>query len=136
MAIEAASRGASPVTVVDRSPTSLACIRENVGAVGAAVRIVRADATAWSEPADLVYLDPPFRDPITPWLLRAAPLATRRLVAEARRPVDWPEIPGFTLDRARDYGDTSVALYVRVGAAAGVAEDEVVGNDPGVIEGE
>lgn len=134
MAIEAASRGADPVTVVDRSPTSLACIRQNVAAVGAAVRVERADAATWREPADIVYLDPPFRDPIPPWLERAAPLARRWLIAEARRPVDWPEVPGFTLDRSREYGDTAVALYVRIGTV-GTAEDQVVGDDSAVVEG-
>lgn len=114
MAIEAASRGAAPVTVVDRAASSLACIRANVRAVGAAVKVVQADATAVRDAADLVYIDPPFRDPIGPWLTRAADLCRRVLVAEARAPVEWPELPGFELDRARAYGDTALAIYVRV----------------------
>ncbi len=134
MAIEAASRGAAPVTVVDRNAASLACIRANVAAVGAPVKVVQGDAGSARVEADLVYLDPPFRDPIAPWLARAAPLCRRLLVAEARTPVDWPEIPGFDLDRARAYGDTAVALYVRVGSAAGRAEDAVVREDRGVVE--
>jgi 16S rRNA (guanine(966)-N(2))-methyltransferase RsmD len=135
MAIEAASRGAAPVTVVDRSAKSVACIRANAQALGAELRVVFGEASARMEPADLVYLDPPYRDPILPWLERAAACCRRVIVAEARAGVDWPEaLPGFVLDRARTYGDSSVALYVRSGAAAGGPEDAVVGDDRGVIE--
>lgn len=134
MAIEAASRGASPVTVIDRSAGSLACIRANVAAVSADVRVVQGDAASAKVEADLVYLDPPFKDPIAPWIERAAALARRMVVAEARAPVEWPDIVGFELDRARTYGDTAVALYVRVGALPGGAEADVVGDDAGVVE--
>lgn len=135
MAIEAASRGAAPVTVVDRNAGALACIRANVAAVGAPVRVLQGDATSAGPSADLVYLDPPFKEPIRPWLERAAALSLRVIVAEARAPVDWPvSLPGFTLDRSRAYGDTAVALYVRVRADAGGPEAEVVGDDRGMIE--
>lgn len=134
MAIEAASRGADPVTVVDRSAASLACIRANAAAVGATLRVVAGDATNTRIEADLVYLDPPFRDPIARWLAVAAPLCRRVLVAEARAPVEWPELPGFELDRSKTYGDTAIALYVRAGADAGGAEADVVGDDGAVVE--
>lgn len=140
IAIEAASRGASPVTVVDRNAAALACIRENVAALGANVRVVSGDAANPRPPADFVYLDPPFKEPIRPWLERAAALCLRVIVAEARAPVEWPErlrgdgVHGFALDRARTYGDTAVALYVRIGADTGGAEADVVGDDRGVIE--
>ncbi len=135
MAIEAASRGAAPVTVMDRNAAALACIRANVAAVGADVRVVAGDAAVARSPADLVYLDPPFKEPIQPWLERAAALCRRMIVAEARSPVEWPaSLPGFTLDRARTYGDTAVALYVRIGADAGGAEADVVGDDRAVVE--
>jgi len=126
MAVEAASRGAAPVTVIDRNTSSLSCIRANVAAVGAEVRVVQGDAAHARVEADLVYLDPPFRDPIAPWLARGAELCRRVLVAEARAPVEWPELPGFVRDRTREYGDTAIALYVRVGSAAVGAEDEVI----------
>ncbi|MFN7146324.1 MAG: RsmD family RNA methyltransferase [Myxococcota bacterium] len=134
MAIEAASRGASPVTVVDRNAGSLACIRANVAAVSADVKVLQGDAASTRVEADLVYLDPPFKDPIGPWIQRAAALARRMVVAEARAGVEWPEVPGFAIDRAKVYGDTAVALYVRVGTLPAGAEDAVVGQDRGVVE--
>ncbi len=121
MAIEAASRGASPVVCVERAAVTARAIRANVVALGAAVDVVVADAAGWSQAADLVYLDPPFREPIAVWIARAAPLALRVLVAEARAPVDWPEIEGFELDRSRRYGDTAVGIYTRTAASGGRA---------------
>lgn len=136
MALEAASRGASPVTVVEQSVQAAAAIRANVEALGASVRVRVGDARRLPlDSADLVYLDPPFREPIGPWIARAAPLTTRVLVAEARSGVAWPAAPdGFTLQRARAYGDTALALYVRAGALAGGAEADEVGDDSGVVE--
>jgi 16S rRNA (guanine966-N2)-methyltransferase len=138
MAIEAASRGAAPVVVVDRSAQSAACIRENARAVGADLSVRIGDAGRIRlDPADLVYLDPPFSEPIAPWIARAAALCRRVIVAEARAPADWPEPPeGFALEARKTYGDTAVALYVRVGADAGGPEADVVGDDRGVVEGD
>lgn len=113
MAIEAASRGAGPVTCVECKTEVARAIRANVGALGAAVDVHLADAASWGAPADFVYLDPPFRDPIEPWLLRTAHLAKRLLVAEARAPVSWPALADFVLARQRAYGDTAVAVYAR-----------------------
>lgn len=136
MAIEAASRGAAPVTVVERSPQAAAAIRTNLERLGVPARVRVGDARRVPlDPADLVYLDPPFREPIEPWIARAAPLARRVLVAEARAGGEWPPAPeGFAPPRARTYGDTAVALYVRVGTNAGGAEADEVVDDGGVVE--
>jgi 16S rRNA (guanine966-N2)-methyltransferase len=135
MAIEAASRGAAPVWVVDRDRGALAAIRQNVA--GTPVEVIVGDAARARLPeADLVWLDPPYADDIADWLRRFAPRARRLLVAEARAGVAWPELEGWSLDADRSYGDTAVALFVRVGAQPGVAEADVVGEDPGVVEAE
>jgi 16S rRNA G966 N2-methylase RsmD len=127
MALEAASRGAAPVTVVDRSATSLACIRSNVAALGAPVTVIQADASAVRVRADLVYLDPPFREPIAPWLALAGKLSDLHVVAEARAPVAWPELAGFELEKAKTYGDTAVAVYTRRAQAGGEEVSEPSG---------
>lgn len=138
MALEAASRGASPVVVVERNAAAAAGIRRNLASMGADVELRVGDAMRLPlAPADLVYLDPPFKEPIGPWIARAAPLARRVVVAEARAGVTWPDPPeGFALERTRTYGDTAVALYVRGGALAGGPEADVVGDDGGVVEDE
>jgi 16S rRNA (guanine966-N2)-methyltransferase len=113
VALEAASRGAQ-VTVVDRSTASLRAIRRNVEALGAPVRVLGQDAAAPPPgPFTIVFLDPPWAEPVATWLQRAAPVCGQILVAEARAPAAWPEVPGFRLHRDRRYGDTALALYRR-----------------------
>lgn len=135
VALEAASRGARPVTVVERSPAAAAAIRKNAAAVGVPVDLRVADARLARLPrAELVYLDPPYRDPIGPWLVRAAGLATRWLVAEVRRGAVPPAVEGFVLDTERRYGDTTLLLYVRRRTEAGGEEANRVGEDAAMVE--
>lgn len=123
MALEAASRGASPVTVVDRDPAAIRAIERNAAACGLAVGCLRGDARALQLPAaDIVFLDPPYADDIAAWLAIGAPRAGRIVIGEARAGVAWPDLPGFELERSRAYGDCALALYVRIGTPAGGAE--------------
>jgi 16S rRNA (guanine966-N2)-methyltransferase len=68
LGLEARSRGAARVTLVERDPRALEAIRRNVAAVGLdAVEVLAADvvrratdATLPGAPFDLVLLDPPY----------------------------------------------------------------------------
>lgn len=66
LGLEAASRGAARVVMVDSSAAAVAQIRENVELLRLErVRVEQADATSWldrtpPEPADIVFLDPPY----------------------------------------------------------------------------
>ena len=69
LGFEAASRGASPVTLVERDPVVAAALREHraqLGADAANLVIRETDALAWLEltpqPQDIVFIDPPFAD--------------------------------------------------------------------------
>lgn len=134
--IEAASRGAAPVWIVERDRAALAAIRRNVAGLPAAIHVLAGDARSVPlQPADLVYLDPPYRDPVEGWLLRASALTRRVLVVEARRREDFPPAPeGFTLARVRHYGEASLGLYERVGAGAVAAPADEVLEDAPMIE--
>ena len=117
MALEAASRGAGPVTVVERDARAAAAVRANAAALGAALRVRVEDAArAALDPADLVFLDPPYADGVERWLARGASLCTRVLVMEARSGARWPaSVEGargdLNLSRERAYGDTVVGVY-------------------------
>ncbi len=81
LGFEAASRGASRVTMVERDPHAYAVLQQNVGLLGGeALKCVRGDALRFlgttTERYDLVLLDPPFR---LDWLLRVEPLLPRVL---------------------------------------------------------
>ena len=80
LGIEALSRGAARVVLVDRSPAATSAIRANLVAVGTlpgAATVVCADALGWAsgpQPAegwDLVLADPPYSWRSWPALLGA-----------------------------------------------------------------
>ncbi len=112
MAVEAWSRGARPVTAIDRAPRSLAAIRRNIEAVGAGVEVLASDVARASVVADVVYLDPPFADDIATWIAQVASMSRQVLVAESRAGAKLPEAAGsLPLDRVYTYGDTQLAVY-------------------------
>lgn len=112
MAIEAWSRGARPVTAIDRAPRSLAAIRRNSEAVGAALEILSSDVTQASVTGDIVYLDPPFADDITNWIAQLGSMSRQVLIAESRAGSPVPAIAGsLPLDKVYTYGDTQLAVY-------------------------
>ncbi len=116
MAIEAISRGAGPVRIVERDRRAAALIRQRLAALGVGAetaKVIEGDAlTLRLEPADLVFADPPYADDPGRWLPVAAARCSRVLVAEAREGAAWPETVGaLTLDRVRVYGDTALAIY-------------------------
>lgn len=121
MAIEAASRGAAPVFVGERDSLAAKAIGENLKQLGLLeVRLVIGDVRRPMAPAlsaDVVFLDPPYKEPIEPWILWAAGAAQRFVIAEARAGTAWPQPPsGFTADGVRRHGEAELAFYRRVEA--------------------
>jgi 16S rRNA (guanine966-N2)-methyltransferase len=119
LGLEAASRGARGVVLVDSAREAVAVARRNAAALGlAGVRVVQAPVLRWLAgpdvpAADLVLLDPPYGfddDALAAVLaaLDAAPLASEALVVaerDGRSPEPaWPR--GWEPEEARRYGDT------------------------------
>jgi 16S rRNA (guanine966-N2)-methyltransferase len=118
--LEARSRGASAVTLVERSPKAAAVIRSNAAALGfdgidvvvAPVERLR-DRPVARPRFDVVFADPPYeyaaarlaRDlsalPGGDWLTPGALVVIER---DRRSPWHWPE--GFRSVRERAYGET------------------------------
>ncbi len=127
LGLEAASRGASHVTLVDKVAAASTIARDNASRVRAAApRGAAPDVVVSSQPAqsflggssgvfDLVFLDPPYElgglelthnlEALVPRLAADAVVVLER--ASRDRAPDWPD--GLELDRRKDYGDT--ALY-------------------------
>ncbi len=116
--LEAASRGASAVVLVERDPKAVYSARENVAALGFSGVVVRADDVLrfLHEPAtpfDVVYVDPPYADSadgVLELLAGGGWLAPDGLVVVERdsrgAPPAWP--PGIVADRDRRYGDSTL----------------------------
>lgn len=119
LGLEALSRGAAHVLLVEAEQKAVQAIKANVAAVGldgAVVQPARAEqvlAGAPAEPYDLVLADPPYALAGTVVTELLARLVERWLAPEAlvvverpRRaePLDWP--PGLVAQRERRYGET------------------------------
>lgn len=133
--IEALSRGAASVVFVDRNPSCLSVIRQNLSRLGMQdkARVVRADATqlpfGLGGPFDLVFMGPPYHDEhFTPFHLTGPTLR-----AVARIDVLAPEAwvvgqhhkkenlvipPGWDRFREEIYGDTRLSFFVRAAEKA------------------
>ena len=104
LGFEAASRGASRVTLVEHDQGAYAVLGQNAQALGSSkLELVRGDAVKFANSThqryDLIFLDPPFRQA---WIERVAPLVPRlanpgaRLYIEAEHAVeslgDWHRV--------------------------------------------
>lgn len=85
LGMEAASRGAARVLMVELAPPVARALKENIDRLGAGdiVELLRKDgvefATSSSQRFDVVFLDPPYRQG---WLDKVAPLLPRLLSEE------------------------------------------------------
>ena len=126
LGLEAASRGAAVVTLVERSTAAAQICRRNAAAVLKAApatakpaihvvaTTVQSFLSASTAEFDLVFVDPPYEHSDDE-LAHALKTLASRLSAEAIVCVerstrtgepDWPQ--GLVLDRRKDYGETAV----------------------------
>jgi len=120
LGIEALSRGAKEVTLVDADARAVAVINENLqltDLAGPQARAVRADALAWAashghEQVDVVIADPPYE--FDAWLsLLERFTGAAMVLLEHRKEVEVGG--GFAVLRRYRYGGTLVTLAARTG---------------------
>jgi 16S rRNA (guanine966-N2)-methyltransferase len=119
--LEAASRGATRVTLVERDPRAARVIRENIATVAVTgVELVESNVATFLERApagtsgfDIVFVDPPYAEPVTEvlrrlragaWLAPSAVVCVERASRDAG-PV-WPD--GVDGLRSRRYGESTL----------------------------
>ena len=117
--IEAASRGAGRVLCVEREPRALGVLRANVEALDVHVIDVSSEPAERllrdkpDEPYDIVYVDPPYAEPVDDvlalldahgWLTPTAVVVVERATRDSAP--GWPA--DLVLDRSRRYGDTTL----------------------------
>jgi 16S rRNA (guanine966-N2)-methyltransferase len=120
LGLEALSRGATTVTLVEEQPQALSALRSNVDALGAPATVVDADVTRFLQrpptPYDVVLLDPPYDvdvDPVlsalVPWLSEGAVVVVERRTRGAA-----PTPPGeLRALRSRRYGEATLWYFSR-----------------------
>lgn len=132
LGLEAASRGAESVVLVERDRAAAKVAQRNAEAVaksGAARALVEQVAVApflqrSGRSFDLVFIDPPYDlpdDELTVVLVDLAPLLAHpaTVVVERSRKAGPLDPPGdLEVERTRDYGDTTLHYLATTGAPA------------------
>ena len=122
LGLEALSRGAASVTLVEDDPSTVSALRANVELVGLpGVSVVADSAERYlSAPTaggyDLALVDPPYDDDVAPvlelllpWLSEGAVVAVERRSRD--RALGWPD--GYRPERSRRYGEATLWYAVR-----------------------
>ena len=123
LGLEAASRGAAEVVMVDTSRAVVGRLRQHKQALGAeAIEIVQADALGYlhqpARPFDIVFLDPPYRKGLLQsscqLLVEGGWLAPGGYVyLEAERELGEPALPpGWALHRSKTAGQVGYHLAI------------------------
>ncbi|MGN6475572.1 MAG: 16S rRNA (guanine(966)-N(2))-methyltransferase RsmD [Mycobacteriales bacterium] len=116
--LEAASRGAVPVTLVERDARAARVIRANIATLGAPdVELVESSVERFLEREpqgyEVVFIDPPYADPVAEvlarlaangWLIPGAVVCVER-ASRGAAPA-WPA--GIEELRSRRYGDSAL----------------------------
>jgi 16S rRNA (guanine(966)-N(2))-methyltransferase RsmD len=124
--LEALSRGAARVVLVERDPAALRALRANLAALGAgraAARVVAGDVlaalrdlAAHEEAFDVVFLDPPYAGTLVARTLEALPGAGvcrpgAEVVVQHSTRTALPPVRGLVGGRrARRFGDTALTF--------------------------
>ncbi|HWL60009.1 MAG TPA: 16S rRNA (guanine(966)-N(2))-methyltransferase RsmD [Microbacteriaceae bacterium] len=132
LGLEAASRGAAVVQLVERDPKAAAIAKQNAALVADAagpaerpcIAVAAAAVQTWLSGAadgeagwDLVFIDPPYElteDALTAALASVVPLlaADAWVIVERSTRSPAPTVPlGLAPGRRRDYGETAVHWY-------------------------
>jgi 16S rRNA (guanine966-N2)-methyltransferase len=124
LGLEALSRGALTVTLVERDPRACGVIQQNAQSTNLRGAMVRRAAVATflkraTDTVDLVLVDPPYADTedevdavlalLPPWLAAGALVVVER-DSRSRTPA-WPE--ALTPEEPRVYGETTLHLASR-----------------------
>jgi len=122
LGIEAASRGAGEVTVVDQSREALALIRENVRRAGVTVQVCQSEALAFLERCgsyDLIFLDPPYDSELTKnalFRVKTFDILTNGgiIICESRVETELPELEApYRKLREYRYGRVKLTTYTK-----------------------
>ena len=122
LGLEAASRGAASVDIVDRSPAALRLIRDNAARSGLAVRVHAAEALDFlrSGPGwDLILLDPPYDSPLAAQALSVVKEFDKLsfggiILCETAGDTVLPELEApYALHRTYRYGKVRLWTYTK-----------------------
>jgi 16S rRNA (guanine966-N2)-methyltransferase len=137
--LEAHSRGAAQVVLIEYDRAALKVAEANVARLGApsSVRLWARDASRLGpapHPFDLIFLDPPYRSGLAGGTLGALAgggwlAADARVIVELGTTDDLDPPAGYTLERARRYGSAKF-LFLRHSNSATASRGAAPGRNP------
>lgn len=117
LALEALSRGAARAVLAERDLPSRRAIEANIRKLGAEARLIAFDACALppaQAPADLIFLDPPYKEGLAPKALQSALkmgwVAPHTWICVETARGEALEAPGFVVDTVRPVGKADLHL--------------------------
>ncbi len=120
LGIEAASRGAEVVDIIDAAPTSIKLIKENVTTCGLKCNVIMSDALGYlgrCSKYDLIFLDPPYDSDLCEkalFLIKEFDILTEGgiIVCETRADTTLPvlQLPYF-LKKTYKYGKIKLSVF-------------------------
>ena len=123
MGVEALSRGASPVRITERSGKTVRQIRQSCQDLSNDLQIVQCDADlGLQESWDIVFLDPPYRISVIPFIRQALLTTNQTIVVEtsSEQPLDLAGLASemaareWVVDRTRIYGSSLITILHRL----------------------
>ena len=120
LGIEAKSRGAAQVDIVDSASDSIRLIRENVKLTGLDIRVIQADALGYLKGCgsyDLIFLDPPYDSGLAEKALeaiKAFDILSKGgiIICETRAETALPALEApYALRRTYRYGKVKLTTY-------------------------
>ena len=122
LGIEAASRGAGSVTIVDQSRDAVKLIKENVKTCGLDIQVVQGDSMSFLERCgkfDLIFIDPPYDSALAEKALRRIKEIDILseggiIVCETRRETVLPQLEApYANRREYRYGKVKLTVYAK-----------------------
>jgi 16S rRNA (guanine966-N2)-methyltransferase len=117
LGLEALSRGAAQAFFVEREPAARRAIEANIRALGAEARLLGHDACSLPPapaPADLIFLDPPYRAGLSTAALESARamgwVAPHSWISVETARDETVESPGFQAETVRGVGKAALTL--------------------------
>lgn len=115
LGIEALSREASEVEFIEKSPSVVRTIRENLRKFGLKARIVTGEAANFTtnDGFDLILADPPYDDFDLPGVEYLSGFLKNEGILVLSHPDEAPEIFEMKLLKTRKYAAAHVSVYVK-----------------------
>lgn len=116
LGVEALSRGASEVEFLEKSPTVVKTIRENLRGLGLKARIFTGDAIDFTtnDGFDLILADPPYDDFDMAGVEYLAGFLKNGGILALSHPDTTPEIAELKLIKTRKYAAAHISVYAKI----------------------